>query len=322
MQTVTKASMRSRAAGFLSLVMASVVMMWAIGSVSRAHAGTPLRLETLESADLVVSFERPLLDGAKETVRLFPSVRDELTKMLQWNVEFRPHIILVGDRSTFRRMAGSGMVVAFAEPVHQVIVIDYSRMGVHPFDLDLTLKHELCHLLLHSHIHAGLPRWLDEGVSQWVTGGIAEILTDGRRPALRDAALAGRLVPLDDLSGGFPEDRNGLILAYEESRSFVEFIVEQYGTPRLLQILKELKNGRTVNDALYGSIGLTVAEAERRWVSHLNRRITWLLYISNNLYEILFLVAALMTIIASVKIVVRRLTVRKAQEREEEDEGA
>lgn len=291
----------------------------AIQPASAAPESMLLEVDTLEGGGIVVRFERPLLNPAREIVRLFPLVRDELARLLQWEVNIRPEVLLIKDNRTFKMLAGSEMVVAFADPERHLIVIDCSRVGANPFDLDVTFKHELCHLLLHSRIPSGLPRWFDEGVSQWVTGGLAEILMDRKRPVLGEAALAGRLLPFDDLSVRFPEDRYGLTLAYEQSRSLVEYVAETYGTPRLLHILNALKDGSSMDGAVQESLGLTMGELERRWVAHLSQRATWLIYISNNLYEILFVFASLITIIAAAKVVARRLRGRTSRGEDEEE---
>lgn len=296
------------------------LLLWVISPVHAAPDRTPIEVATIESGDIVVRFERPLLNMAKEIVRLFPSVRDELATLLQWEFRFRPEVILIRDDKTFRMIARSEMVVAFADPERQLIVIDCSRVGTHPFDLDVTFKHELCHLLLHAHIPVGLPRWFDEGVAQWVTGGLAEIFIDDRKSVLMEAALAGRLFRFDDLSARFPEDRHGLVLAYEQSRSVVEYIVESYGTPRLLRLLNALEDGSSMDDAVQKDLGLTMGELERDWVSHLNKkRVTWPIYISKNLYEILFFFASLIAIIAAAKIIAGRLTRRVSRGEEDEE---
>ncbi|MGD0232232.1 MAG: peptidase MA family metallohydrolase [Syntrophorhabdales bacterium] len=302
---------------FLALV---GLLLLAISPVHAAPERASIEVATLESGAIVVRFERSLLNTAKEIVRLSPSVKNELAKLLQWEFRFRPEVILIKDDKTFQMIAHSKMVVAFADPERQLIVIDCSRVGAHPFDLDVTFKHELCHLLLHAHIPVGLPRWLDEGVAQWATGGLAEIFMNDRRSVLMEAALAGRLFRFDDLSDSFPEDRHGLVLAYEQSRSLVEYIVETYGAPRLLQLLNALKDGSTMDDAVQKNLGLTMGELERNWASHLGKRSTWLIYVSNNLYEILFFFASLITVIAAAKIIARRLRVRISRKEEDEEQ--
>ena len=286
--------------------------------VDAASDRTLIEMDTIETGDLVVRFERPLSSLARETVRTFPQAREELSALLGWEVLVRPEVVLIKDHSTFEMVAGSEMVVAFADPGRHLIVIDCSRVGRRPFDFDATFKHELCHLILHAHIAAGLPRWLDEGVAQWASGGLAEILMDNGASTLREAALAGRLLRFEDLSARFPGDRYGLVLAYEQSRSLVEYIAEKYGTSKLRRLLSTLENGGTIDDAVQNSLGLTMGALEGDWASHLSGRLGWLVYVSNNLYELLFFLAALITMAGVVRIIAKRLAARASREEEGE----
>ena len=299
-----------------ALIALALLVLGVVSPVHAASGRTVIEVDTLETRDVVVRFERPLSNPA-DIVRLFPKARDDLAALLGWEILIRPEVVLIQNHRTFEMIAGSEMVVAFADPERHLIVIDCSRVGMPPFDLDATFKHELCHLLLHAHIPVGLPRWLDEGIAQWASGGLAEILMDNRASVLREAALAGRLFRFDDLSARFPEDRHGLILAYEQSRSLVEYITKTYGIPKLLRLLRTLENGGTIDDAAQKNLGLTMGALEGEWASHLGGGLGWLVYIGNNLYEVLFFLASLMTIVAVVRIIVRRVA-RKAHEGEDE----
>ena len=311
--------MQNRACVSIAFLVFSVLLLSMASGVRAAREGVPIELTTLERDDIVVRFERPLANAAREIVRLFPSAKDELAKLLQWEIRFRPEVILIRDSRTFRMLTRTDAYVAFAEPERELIVIDYSRMESHPFDLYVTFKHELCHLLLHACIPVGLPKWFDEGVSQWVTGGLAEIVTDDKRSVLKEAALAGELFRFRDLSDGFPEDPHGLTLAYEQSRSLVQYIAETYGTFRLQQVLTALEHGSTMDDAIHNNLGLSMRDLERVWVSLQTERLEWLVYLSNNLYEILFLFASLMTIIAVAKTIARKLTRRNRRGEDDEE---
>ena len=297
-----------------------VFLLCAVGPAQGASPGLQIELDTIRSDGIAVHFDKPLLEAARQIIRLFPAVKDELTKQFQWEVRFQPKVILIRDHKAFTLLAGNDMVVAFADSERQVIVIDYSRVAVNPIDLEVTFKHELCHLLLHAYIPDNLPRWFNEGVCQWATGGLAEIFLDHKRPVLSDVALAGKLLRFYNLSAHFPEDRHDLILAYEQSRSLIEYITATYGTPKLLQLLNVLKDGKSIDDAVQETLNVTIAELEQRWVSHLNEKITWLIYISDNLYEILFFFASLMTVIAAVKIIVRKLKGRRMSQEDEDEE--
>lgn len=121
----------------------------------------------LQAEHATVVYEEPLRSAAQEVAGLFPSVKQELESTFQWSLEFRPTVVLIKDRQQFQQMAGSELIVAYAMPGRNVMVIDYTRMNTSPFSLRSTLKHELCHLLLHHYIdRSNMPKWFDEGVCQ------------------------------------------------------------------------------------------------------------------------------------------------------------
>jgi hypothetical protein len=282
-----------------------------------AYAASTTDIETRESENLAIRFERPLSGVADEIVRLYPKTKDKLSALLGWRLTVKPEVVLTKDHEAFAMVAGSDMVIAFTDPRRERIVIDCSHIGKHHFDLEMTFTHELCHLFLHTYIPSGLPRWLDEGIAQWASGGIGEVFVENKTSVLDEAALSGRAFRFDELAASFPENRYGLTLAYEQSRSFVDYIAATFGTPKLLAVLKILKDGGTIDDAVHESMGLPLAELERNWLSRFGTRTAWLVYLSNNLYEILFLLAALLTVVGAVKIIVRRLIASRAKEEEE-----
>ena len=263
----------------------------------------------IETDDITVVFERPLKNGAEEIVALYPRIKSELEKALDWLVDFRPTVILVSNQERFQEMAGSNLVVAYALPQRGLIVLDYSRINADPFSLGTILKHELCHLLLHNRIQSGnLPRWLDEGVSQWVSDGIAEILMNRDKSVLPTAVLSKKYISIDRLHDSFPQDRKSLLLAYEESKSLVEYISNEYGRDGILDILKQLRDGHDVDAAIVNSLSISISELESNWHSHLRNKITWFTYLASNLYGILFFLAAIITVIAFVRVLIKRRT--------------
>ena len=136
-------------------------------------------VKSLQTEYVKVLFDASLKSAADETLYLYPIVKENIESLFHWNLNLKPSILLVKTREGFVKIAGDSLVVAFAIPEKNLIVIDYSKMLKHPFSLETTLKHELIHLLLHQHINENvLPRWLDEGLCQWASDGIGEIIRD------------------------------------------------------------------------------------------------------------------------------------------------
>ena len=274
---------------------------------------------TINTAQIVVVYEAPLESAAAEVVRIYPKIKLNLEEMLGWNLDARPQVVLVNNTQSFRNLTHNNLFVAFAVPEKQLIVIDYSRMNIHPFTLSVTLKHELCHLLLHHYISRhSLPKWLDEGVCQWVSDGIGEIFVNKGWSGLDSAVMAGRIIPLVQLTDYFPRDGAALILAYEQSKSLINYVDRRYGDQAIMQILDFLKNGAAVETALMDSLGLSPRQLEKEWLSHLERTPRWLVFLANHLYAIIFFLAAVLTMLGFMRH--RRRRQRIYEKWEEEDD--
>ncbi len=272
--------------------------------------GGPLcagEVHLLEGEGIRVLFERPHEPVARELVHIYPEVKGELEKIFGWDLSLTPSILLIRESSQFQQWVDSPLTVAFALPQKDLVVIDYSKMKTHPFSLRNTFKHELCHLLLHQHIKSELiPRWLDEGVAQWASDGAGDIILDQSRSLLNRAALRGHFIPLDSISKGFPRRDQDLILAYEESKSFVDYLIGTSGREGVMKVLDRMKGGETVKEAVLGSYAVSLDDLEKGWQRALRKRMTWFTYLSYHLYEILFALAALITIYGAIRIMMRK----------------
>jgi hypothetical protein len=280
-----------------------------------------LELQKIEDADAVLLCDPGLVPEGRQVLSLYSTVKKGLEAAFRWEVDFRPVIVLVGNRRTFQDMAGNAAFVAYAIPEKLVMVIDRSRMDERPFTLEITLKHELCHLLLHRRMRkADMPRWLDEGVAQWISEGIPELAAVPRESLLTGAALAGSLLSLESLDQSFPQDEGRLALAYEESRSVVEYIIRIYGRNGVLNILEALRKGASLEDAVEVSLMVTLPVLEKRWQKEQLGLTALLAYLSINLYTILFALAAFLTFWAWVRLILRKRRMRRESDKEEEED--
>jgi len=270
----------------------------------------PIHAENLavtENNDIIVQYNEPLKNAAKEVIELYPRIKQELEGILGWEIDFQPSIVLIKENSRFQEIIANPYIIAFAIPHKDLIVIDYSKMNVSPFTLGVTLKHEMCHVLLGRNIPSErLPRWLNEGFCQWVTGGVGELMIEDRQPNLNKASLSHRLIPLSLLSRNFPIDRDQLILAYEESKNVVEYMVTEYGQRGVVTIMNSLKEGDNIDEATRKGLSISLDELEKRWAQYLQQRVTWIGYVAANIYTILLFVAALLTICGFLRIIIKR----------------
>ena len=194
----------------------------------------------LDTQDLIVIFDAGLERSAQQALAQYPAIKQALENVFKWPLKFQPTLVLLHDKAHFRRLAGHELVVAYALPSKNVVVIDHSKMHTSPFTLLTTFKHELCHLLLHHYIRDdNLPRWLDEGICQWASDGLADIIMDTKRDLLPAAILSETYFDLETLHDQFPREKNALRLAYAQSKSVVEYLNSEYGSQGILDFLEE-----------------------------------------------------------------------------------
>lgn len=268
---------------------------------------TAQELRVLENTDLIIIFDPALQNTAEEIAKVYPEIRAVVEKTFGWDFSIRPSVLLMADTKRFHQMAPHPRTVAFAVPKKQMIVMDYSKMSGHPFSLETTLKHEMCHLLLHHHIKGELlPRWLNEGVSQWASDWIGDIIWDQKRSLLNKAALRGTFIPLDLLKLGFPADDEALQLAYEQSKGFVSHILSEYGRDGVLKVLGHMKQGESVESAFQLAFSKSLDRLEREWRQSLKKNTAWFIVLSAYLYEILFGLTALIAIYGFIRIIIKK----------------
>ncbi len=296
---------------FFSVILAMVLV--------RAAFAEPLH--ALQDRYITVYYDDSLRPAAERVLQLYPQVYHDLVKIFGWKLAAGPSVLLLQNREYFLRMVDSPLSVAFAVPEKNLIVIDYSRVVMHPFRLSVTLKHELCHLLLHQHIPlSSLPRWLDEGLCQWASDGVDEIVMDQEQSILNRAALTKDFISLGDLKRRFPRNERGLILAYQESKSFVSYLSSRFGTRQLLSMLDLLEEGTGDGIAAQKTFSTPLEELEKQWHQSLTPRLAWLAQISYHLYEILFAFAAIVCAYAFVRILLRKRLYKSGDDGVNEDD--
>jgi tetratricopeptide (TPR) repeat protein len=107
-------------------------------------------------------------------------------------------------------------------------------------------RHEYAHSVVTRLAGPRCPVWLNEGLAVW-----AEELEEGERQTWAEQRIANRrLFSLDQMGASFvtiPRDR--VDVAYAQSYLVVRQLVDQYGAPRLVELLSGLGRYGNLNDA-------------------------------------------------------------------------
>lgn len=125
-------------------------------------------------------------------------------------------------------------------------------IGIPPARLDWgkrALIHELTHLVVHQATfgpYGRLPTWLDEGLAMYNEGELEPHF----RSRLEEAISDDELISVRSLCSPFSAEPDQAYLSYAQSYSLVEYLLENHGKTRMLDLLSILKQGSTYDGAL------------------------------------------------------------------------
>ncbi len=158
-----------------------------------------------------------------------------------------------------------GVTDKFKNRMTQPFMGDYA-------DFRRTLQHELVHAYINDVYYGGsvqsiiqnniqlvFPLWFEEGLAEYLALGW-DTQTD---MFMRDAVLNNYLPPIPQLSGFF---------AYRGGQAFWYYIADQYGRPKITEILQRVKTTRSIQQALVQSLGLQADELSERWQEYWRQR--------------------------------------------------
>jgi hypothetical protein len=140
-------------------------------------------------------------------------------------------------------------------------------ISISPSELDWgkkALVHELTHLVVRQATfspYGQLPLWLDEGLAMYNEGGLDPVL----RSYLEEAILEDKLILVRSLCSPFSAYSEKAYLSYAESYSFVEYLLDNYGQDKMLDLLALLKQGSTYDEALTEVYGFDMDGLDARW---------------------------------------------------------
>ncbi|MBI2847332.1 MAG: peptidase MA domain-containing protein [Chloroflexi bacterium] len=126
------------------------------------------------------------------------------------------------------------------------------------------LAHELAHLVVHHmtfNCYVDLPTWLDEGLAMYAEGP----MEGGYRALLEKAIADDTLISVRSLSSSFPASAQEAQLAYAESYSLVNYLVQSYGRDKMFELLRASKAGNTYDEALRRTYGFDTDGLNSLW---------------------------------------------------------
>jgi len=221
----------------------------------------------------------------------------------------RIRVELAATDAEFRRRAPRApeWAAAIARPRASTLVVRLPATGPRTgTDVTSVLRHELVHLFLPQRVGGfdRVPLWFEEGLAQVLGARILAV----DLAQLKMAGAAGRLFTLSSLTNRFPEDRSMAGLAYAQSESLVNLLIERGGVDRLRGLLDRIRETGNFEQSLREIYRRSTAELEAEWIALIRHegRPWWLEAILANLVPFLLFVSSLLAIAAYVRVRRRR----------------
>jgi hypothetical protein len=140
-------------------------------------------------------------------------------------------------------------------------------IGISPTRLDWgkrAMVHELTHLVVHQATfgpYGQLPLWLDEGLAMYNEGELGPVF----RSSLEEAISEDELISVRSLCSPFSAETEKALLSYAQSYSIVEYLLDNYGQDKMLDLLALLKQGNTYDEALTEVYGFDIDGLDASW---------------------------------------------------------
>jgi len=132
------------------------------------------------------------------------------------------------------------------------------------------VPHELTHVFIYD-ISRNIPNWLNEGLAQYLAKDDYFYNGQSSEYLLRQAVKSKTLVNLADINQVYDNFKNehDVKLAYRESLNITNYLIQNFGIPKVMKFLNSRKEGNELSDDLKKAFGLSYEELERRWLKSL-----------------------------------------------------
>ncbi|MDO9303634.1 MAG: peptidase MA family metallohydrolase, partial [Anaerolineales bacterium] len=162
-------------------------------------------------------------------------------------------------------LGGQSWVSGHASPELGVVMISISPQSEQKnIELERQSPHELTHVLLYQSLglnYNNLPVWLTEGMAS-----TAELYPNPDLDATLAAAVeSNSLLPLADLCAAFPPDTGRAFLAYAQSKSFVRYLLDNYGVTGFSALISAYADGMNCEEGARRALEQPLSQLEVRW---------------------------------------------------------
>ena len=246
------------------------------GSSFRTEKKNDVLLDSRFEWDLVqgdvvdVYFHGPVSRRAKNVLKASDKSVNDISELLGVDSNKRISLVMYNNYSEMfdvvvkksQTQAGSLITEGQAFSTENIVLVDggaRSALGV--------ATHEITHIIVSratKDSYVGVPLWLNEGLAEY--GNVEQ--DSGYDRYLEWAVDTNRLFPFSSLNR-FPGNPNLTLVAYGQSKSFIEFLVNKYPKENMKNLMKEISGRKSIDDSFISSYGKNLNQLESEWKSTL-----------------------------------------------------
>ena len=213
-----------------------------------------------------VYYHGPVSRRAKNVLEACDKSVEDISELLGVETNDRISLVMYNNYSEMfdvvvkksQTQAGSLITEGQAFATENVVIMDggsRSSLGV--------ATHEITHIIVAratKDSYLGVPLWLNEGLAEY--GNIEP--DSGYDRYLEWAVDTNRVFPFSSLNR-FPGNPNLTLVAYGQSKSFIEFLVSKYPKENMKNLMKEISSRKSIDESFSSSYGKNLIELEEEW---------------------------------------------------------
>jgi hypothetical protein len=273
--------------------------------------------KSIESDHYVIMFGESE-STARDIQRIAEDFHLKITKDLGYSPEKKIVIWFYESQKEFKLASNAPIqdwAAGYAYPLSARIVIrNPASLKDKKLNLSRLVKHEITHVVFGLYVGRNLryvPAWFNEGLAMYE----AEQWSYGQYWIMLTGALSDSLFPLYELGNEFPVGESQARMAYAQSCSIVNFLVREYGEDSFRECISLLAEGRGIDEALAGAIGIDSYWLEKKWLKSIKKRYKWISLVSS--WVVLWTFVVLIALLAYWRRKVRNRRIIKRWEEEE-----
>lgn len=170
----------------------------------------------------------------------------------------------VGQLQSSIRLGGATWVGGHAQPELRTILLAAPTGVEGQISLERDLPHELVHILLYERMgnrYHNLPTWLNEGLATLQEG----VPNPAYIFELDRAARENTLISMHSLCASFPISEEDALLAYAQSASFTQYMLDIYGVGGVAMLLDAYQEGTSCEGGVQRVYQRPISQLESEW---------------------------------------------------------